>query len=194
MFNAFGKLCTPCRDPAPPSKVVQLSKYWNWASALGGGCSVAAKWLVWLWSNKPVLCKLWWSMIMQLQAALQLEQLQGLLCRLRLIAAGSSINGYHQLIPRSTSVKLEKNPTQHQILSSKLNTEDYYFRCCRWKLSLSLFYSVYTLVERRPIQTEKQNHKLFFMRFFQWSLEAAGLAQGLAPVVSCMCLAISWSK
>jgi hypothetical protein len=33
-------------------------------------------------------------------------------------------------------VKLEKNPTQHQILSSKLNTEDYYFRCCRWKFSL----------------------------------------------------------
>ncbi len=71
-------------------------------------------------------------------------QLQGLLCRLRLIAPGSSINGYHQLIPhpagllipRSTSVKLEKNPTQHQILSSKLNTEDYYFRCCRWKFSL----------------------------------------------------------
>jgi hypothetical protein len=38
-------------------------------------------------------------MIMQLQAALQLEQLQGLLYRLRLIAAGSTINGYNQLIP-----------------------------------------------------------------------------------------------
>ncbi len=152
MFNAFGNLCTLCRVPAPPSKFVQLSKYWNWASAVGGGCIVAAKWLVWLWSNKRVLCKVWWSMIMQLQAALQLEQLQGLLCRLRLIAAGSSINGHHQLIPhpagllipRSTSVKLEKNPTQHQILSSKLNTEDYYFRCCRWKFSLFFFLVLFT--------------------------------------------------
>jgi hypothetical protein len=43
-------------------------------------------------------------MIMQLQAPLQLEQLQGLLCRLRLIAAGSSINGYHQLIPHPASL------------------------------------------------------------------------------------------
>jgi hypothetical protein len=41
-------------------------------------------------------------------------------------------------------VKLEKNPTQHQILSSKLNTEDYYFRCCRWKFSLFFFLVLFT--------------------------------------------------
>jgi hypothetical protein len=47
-------------------------------------------------------------MIMQLQAALQLEQLQGLLCRLPLIAAGSSINGYHQLIPHPAGLLIPR--------------------------------------------------------------------------------------
>jgi hypothetical protein len=35
-------------------------------------------------------------------------QLQGLLCRLPLIAAGSSINGYHQLIPHPASLLIPR--------------------------------------------------------------------------------------